>query len=281
MSKVKTKDLPKFEFPSTVKLLDELNKELKKEYRKFLRKKRILEEVLGFGTLIIGARGKDGIVIGGDQKVIRGGEADYEEKIEIFNLGTDENQVHVAFAASGYLGVKEDYLKLFLEAMVDNLKEGTITSLLDIKFLAEDLILKFDERYSSRLDSLILHFMVAGLSHLYKGRAEIYTIGSGGYGEMVKYAEFIGHGSPYVRTIAKYILDRRLLSSMSLEDIANRMAACFYWISEEIDSYVGGEPTIYIMRDDNPVFIRVNYDEDRVRKFVENIKDKLREFNLE
>lgn len=36
-------------------------------------------------TLIVGVRGKDGIVLGSDQKVVRGGETQYTNKIHVLH----------------------------------------------------------------------------------------------------------------------------------------------------------------------------------------------------
>lgn len=55
-------------------------------------------------TLLIGATGCDGIALGADRKVMRGGEAHYASKINIIE--------RVAFAAEGYTELAEDFLLL-------------------------------------------------------------------------------------------------------------------------------------------------------------------------
>ena len=55
-------------------------------------------------TLLIGSTGNDGIALGADQKVMRGGEAYYSTKINIIE--------NVAFATEGYTGLAEDFLLL-------------------------------------------------------------------------------------------------------------------------------------------------------------------------
>lgn len=64
----------KVQYPKDVQFLDELNRENEEKYKKWLRKRRLAEKILGERTLIIGVRGKDGIVLGGDTKVMRGSE---------------------------------------------------------------------------------------------------------------------------------------------------------------------------------------------------------------
>jgi len=273
---------PKVEIPSTVKLMKELNKEFEAEYLKIIRKRKILEELVGKSTLIIGVRGKDGIVIGSDRKVIRGGESDYEEKFEILNVGAGKDCIQVGFGASGYVGIKEDFIKLFKQALEQNLQSGVIRNLLDIKFIAEDMVISFENRYVPRLQTqVILEFLVCGLSELSSGKAELYVIGSGGYGEKVKYYHMIGHGSPYARTINQYLFDRSLLNSLSLEDIVKRMAISFYWVGEEVDSYVGGKPSFFIMRDGTPKFEKKEIDEQKITVLVNHYKDKLRKINFD
>lgn len=272
---------PRIKVPSTLKLIRELNKEFETEYKKWIRKRKILEEIAGKGTLIIGVRGKDGIVVGSDKKIIRGGESDYEEKLEILNVGTEESPIEIVVGASGFIGIKEDFLRLFIETLKDNIERGAIKNLLDIKFIAEDMVLHFENRYIPRLETpVILEFVTAGLSKLNSGNAELYIIGSGGYGEKVKYYQMIGHGSPYARTINQYLFDRTFVNSLSLEEIAKRMAVCIYWISEEVDSYVGGEPTFLGMKDSNPKFEKIEIDEQQIKKLIDQYKEELRNIKL-
>lgn len=268
---------PKIKIPETMIS----TKELEKEYKRWLRKKKFLEEWVGKSTLIIGVRGNGGIVIGSDKKVIRGGESDYEEKLEIENIG-EEKPIYIGFGASGFVGVKEDFLQVFIQNLRENIRANAIRSLLDIKFIAEDLVTQFEKRYIERLQSsIILEFILAGLSNLDEGRAELYVVGSGGYGEKVKYWHAIGHGSPYVRTIAKYLFDRKFVNVLSLEEIAKRIGVCFYWISEEVDSYVGGEPSIFIMKDTEPKFEKIQIDDEKIKSLVNQLKDVLRNLKFE
>jgi len=82
---MKKKNVKKYEFKSSPSLtfLQRLNKEKKarRELERIIIEKKQKEKILR-GTLIIGARGLDGIVLGADRKVMRGGESDFERGIE-------------------------------------------------------------------------------------------------------------------------------------------------------------------------------------------------------
>lgn len=127
---------------------------------------------------------------------------------------------------------------------------------------------------------MILEFLVCGLSELSSGKAELYAIGSGGYGEKVKYYHMIGHGSPYARTINPYLFDRSLLGSLSLEEIVKRMAISFYWIGEDVDSYVGGKPSFFIMKGGTPKFEKEEIEEEKIKNLVNEYKNKLRNMSF-
>jgi len=73
--------------PEEVKLLQEFNKVHEGRYNKWVRRKMVTEEILGKYTLVAGVRGQNGIVLGADTKVIRGGETDYEQKVRKFDIG--------------------------------------------------------------------------------------------------------------------------------------------------------------------------------------------------
>ena len=245
-------------------------------------KKKKLQKLLGVGTLIIGVKGKNGIVLGSDKKIIRegGAESDFEDKIHIFNTSGKGKPIKITFVATGYVGIAEDFLEIFEEALKDNIKAGKITNLLDVKFLAEDMLLSFEERYASRLQESPLGFMVGGLKNLSQGEARLYTVFPPGFGEKTKYCGFIGHGSPYARTIAKYLFDREQVSNFSIEKIAERIAIVLYWIGEEVDSYAGGKPQIVTLKDGNPKFEILKIDEEKIKKRVIKLKETLRNLKL-
>src|SRR5690242_8979411 len=103
-------------------------------------------------TLLIGATGCDGIALGADQKVMRGGEAHYASKINIIEK--------VAFATEGYTGLAEDFLLLLNQEVTRKKGFGT---LYEAKTLAEDIIAELEQRYAKRLgDSSPIGLIMAG-----------------------------------------------------------------------------------------------------------------------
>lgn len=148
--------VPEIEYPKEVKLLEALNEANKDKYRKWLYKKMLTDKLLGRSTLIIGARGKDGIILGSDTRVTRGGgETDYEKKVRTVPV----QNAPIIFASAGTVGVIEDFIEIFQNTLTANIQEGKITSLLSIKVIAEDLVETFEERYGPKLGVYPLHFI--------------------------------------------------------------------------------------------------------------------------
>jgi 20S proteasome alpha/beta subunit len=266
---------PKLKVSKELEFMRKLNKQMEEEYKLWLLKKKRLEKI-SIGTLIIATQGKNGIVVGSDEKVIWGGgaEADYQKKIEIFNIGSEEKPVEICFAAAGYLGAVDDFLEIFKNTLKENLKAGSVANLLGIKFIAEDLLLECEKRYAPRLGEPPLQFILGGLTGLTSGNARLYSIGSSGFGEKIRYYSMIGHGSPYARTIAKYLFNSEIINKLTLEEIAKRVAICIYWVGEEVDNWVGGTPQIVILRDGNAKFETFKINEE-IKKKVEEIKNTL------
>jgi len=188
---------PKIEYPKEIQLLDELNKANKEKYKKWLYKKMVTEKILGKSTLIIGVRGKDGIVLGGDTKAMSGGETSFEKKVRTFTV----QNAPIIFAGAGVVGIIDDFIEKFEETLTASIQEGKISSLLSIKVIGEDMVEKFEERYGPKLGKPPLHFILGGLSELKRGQARIYEIGPGGVGQKIKYASLVGHGTPLLEQL--------------------------------------------------------------------------------
>lgn len=192
-------------------------------------------------TLIIGARCSDGIILAADRKVIRGGEADYIDKV--FELeGT-------VLAFEGLTGIRDDFL-LLLRSEMD--KTRGFTSLYEMKLVIEDIVADLSKRYCERLgEEGSIGALLGGLSGMSKGMAEIYYVHPQGYGESVRY-RCSGHGADYAHSIAKFLLS----TENSVKDNAYRAAFLISWVSEDIDMLVGGEAQVAMIRDNMP---GVNY----------------------
>lgn len=268
------KIFPKIAYPKEIQLLDELNEANKEKYKRWLYKKMLGEDMLGKSTLIIGVRGKDGIVLGGDTKTMRGGETDYEKKVKTI---TTVEGAPIIFASAGIIGVIDDFIEIFEKTLIANIQEGKINSLLSIKMIAEDLVEKTEERYGPKIGEYPLHFILGGLSELSKGDARLYEIGPRGFGSKIKYACLVGHGRDYARTLAKYLFPRHNGKiPLECKVIVSRIAACIYWIREEIDDYVGGDPQIVYISDKEPEIKDGKYNKGKISKRVDELKEALR-----
>lgn len=273
------KIFPKIEFPKEIEFLDELNKANQNKYKEWLYKKMLAEQILGKSTLIIGVKGKNGIVLGGDTKAMRGGETDFENKVKTLDI----RRTPIIFAAAGVVGVIDDFLEIFEKTLTGNIEAGKISSLLSIKMLAEDLVEKTEERYGPKLREYPINFILGGLSQLKKGDARLYEIGPRGFGAKIKYSSLIGHGSPYARTIGKYLFyrdSRTGTTPLDCNEIVSRIAACIYWIGGEVDDYVGGDPQIVYMLDEKPKIEYGRYNKTKISKKVQAIKEEIEKVNF-
>ncbi|XOA43132.1 MAG: hypothetical protein ACKKMO_01500 [Candidatus Nealsonbacteria bacterium] len=277
------KILPKINFPKDIKFLDKLNKINEVEYKKWKYKKILTEKAFGKSTLIIGLRCKDGIVLGGDRKVVRGGETDFENKVKIFAI---KGKVPVIFAAAGLGGIIDDFLEMFIKTLKINIERGEITSLFSIKLLAEDLVAKVGARYGPRFGiASPIEFILGGLSELSKGEARLYQIGAPGFGERIRYCNLIGHGRSYARTIGKYLFPKDGKTGeipFTCNEIVPRLATCIYWIGfkGEIDDYVGGDPQIVYIKDEKPEVIGGKYEKEKVLEKMNQLKEILKKINF-
>jgi 20S proteasome alpha/beta subunit len=187
-------------------------------------------------TLLIGMRARDGIVLGADRKIMRGGEPQFSDKIKTLQ--------DVTYATEGLTGVADDFLHLFEQAALS--KKG-FSALYEARLLAEDIISELHKRYSERLkENQTVGLVMAGLENLSSGPARLYYIYPEGYGEAVTFT-CTGSGGPYATTLAKFLHDE----GASVEENAKRVAFVISWVSEKVDAYVGGIPQIAMIRDDN------------------------------
>lgn len=190
-------------------------------------------------TLLIGVTGSDGIALGTDRKVMRGGETYFSDKIHIVQ--------NVAFATEGYTGIAEDFL-LLLEQEITR-KKGFDT-LYEAKTVAEDVIAELGQRYSRRLgDSTPIGLIMSGLENIKSGPARMYYVHSEGYGEIIRF-RCSGSGGQYAHTLAKFLQDE----SQSAEENARRAAFVIGWISEDVSADVGGKPHVATLLNDKPAF---------------------------
>lgn len=185
-------------------------------------------------TLIIGIRCRDGVVLGSDRKVLRGGEVEYANKIFVVN--------NVALAVEGLTGIRDDFLYLFdLELQ----RRRGVDTLYEVKIVAEDIIAELAERYRDRVrEEMPIGVLAAGRESLVNGRALLYYIHGVGYGEAVDFL-CTGHGGPYATSLARFLLRKDL----DVTENAKRVAFVISWVAEDVDVTVGGDPDVVIVRD--------------------------------
>ena len=229
---------------SPIRTLKELNKE--KRVRRV--RDKILEHIrppaVKTGTLILGVRCKDGIVIGSDRKILRGGETEYTDKIFEFDVGGK-----ILVAAEGLTGIRDDF---FLLLNYEISRRRGVDTLYEVKIIMEDIISELTERYRDRIrEPYPIGVLMGGLEMLSEGKAVLYYIHSEGYGEKVSFM-CSGHGGNYAYSLAKFLYGPRLASKLSVDDVAKRMAFTISWVSEDVDSTVGGNPDVFIVKDNNP-----------------------------
>lgn len=191
-------------------------------------------------TLIIGAKCRDGIVLGSDRKIQRGGETSYANKIFEFDVGGK-----TLFAAEGLTGIRDDFFYLLESAIASR---RVIDTLYEVKLLVEDIIVNLTERYTERVrDSSPVGVLMGGLEKLNEGNAVVYYIHGVGYGEQVSF-RCSGHGGQYAYSIAKFLCGPNICERLDTDEIAKRIAYIISWVSEDIDSTVGGLPSVVIMK---------------------------------
>jgi len=185
-------------------------------------------------TLIIGIRGRDGVVLGSDRKVLRGGEAEYSNKIFVIS--------NVALAVEGLTGIRDDFLYLL---NVELQRRRGVDTLYEMKVIAEDIIAELTERYRERVrEEMPIGVLMAGREFLTYGKALLYYIHGVGYGEAVDFL-CTGHGGPYATSLAKFLLKKDL----DVYENAKRVAFIISWVAEDVDVTVGGDPDVVVIKD--------------------------------
>lgn len=159
-------------------------------------------------TCIIGARGKDGVVIVSDRRIARGNEIYDEDKIHIFWEG---NPI-VAIGFAGYTGIRDK----FCPAVSAGMAQARVGSLAEVINGVENTISTLNERYSPRIGKGgLMSAFVAGLAGLNSGKAEIHHLYEEGYAEQVHSFDCIGSAGAHAASFLKLVFDE----NMSLEDL--------------------------------------------------------------
>jgi 20S proteasome alpha/beta subunit len=194
-------------------------------------------------TLLIGVHCKDGIAIGCDQKILRGGETEYVNKIFEFNLGGK-----VLFAAEGLTGIRDDFF-LLLDSEIA--RRRGVDTLYQVKLIVEDIIADLTSRYAERVkEESPVGVLMGGLEKITEGPAELYYIHGVGYGEKVGF-RCTGHGGTYAYSLAKFLFGSNIAPPRSTQDVARLIAFVISWVAEDVDSTVGGSPQVVMLKDED------------------------------
>lgn len=194
-------------------------------------------------TLLIGAKANGAVVIGADRKTIRGGESHYDDKLFEFQIGGK-----LIIAAEGLTGIRDDFF-LLLRAELQRLRG--VETLYEVKLIAEDIIANLTERYSERIDDPSpVAVLMGGREQLNRGPSLLYFIHGVGYGEQVS-MRCSGHGGTYAHSLAKFLVEPSICENLTPEEVARRIAFIIFWVSEDVDSTVGGQPQVAVIRDES------------------------------
>jgi len=226
-------------------LLEDLNDEQRRQRQRDRLLDHFREPLIPKkGTLIVGVRCKDGVIVASDRKVARGSEIEYTNKVFELDIGGP-----LLFAAEGLTGIRDDF---FLLLNTEVRRRKGVDTLYEVKIIVEDIIANLTERYAERVrEATPIGVLMAGLEDITRGAATLYYIHAPGYGEL---APFLcsGHGGSCAYSLAKFLFDPNLYPDLPVEEAAKRVAFVIAWVSDDVDSTVGGTPQITILRNDSP-----------------------------
>jgi 20S proteasome alpha/beta subunit len=185
-------------------------------------------------TLIIGIRCRDGVVLIGDRKVVRGTECAEEKKI--ISKGDD--------FVIGYSGVTSLMDKFLFN--INMYLENPDTSKLWIHFadFLEDAVAGLRERYIQRIEDVSFDVLYCG--KMTTNHANLYHIYNGGFSQEIKTFDIIGHGQPYALPFLKAVYYPEIPI-----DKAIRLGVFILQLIDtcNVDILVGGKPQVFKIPD--------------------------------
>lgn len=211
-------------------------------------------------TCIIGARCKDGVLLAGDTRILRGLSIVQQEKI------IKLNEIPVVYAYSGTTALMDNFLKSVNKLLISDEKikneRGDV-----FREKLEDIVFQIFNRYTRRTPDHVLDVfvgyrspeLIAGLYHIYHD----------GVSENVSF-DIIGSGEPYVRPF----IESLYYENIDLNDMT--LISCYVLgLMDElgVDISVGGTPQIVLIKDkstDNEI-LQLDYDE--VKREIEKLKN--------
>jgi 20S proteasome alpha/beta subunit len=213
----------------------------KKKGNRYLKKRR-----KKLTTCIIGIVCKDGVVLAGDRKVLRGAECSFEPKIS-------EPFPGFVVGASGISGLMDKFLyqtHVFLNsAEAKEKKYGWKEFLETLEDITYSLFKRYDARLSvnEQVEVGACDFDVLIGCKEYQNKAKLYRLYRNGFSSEIKRFDIIGHGYPYALPFVKalYKDELNMTQAVKISGFALKL------IDEaNIDLTVGGEPQIWMIPDD-------------------------------
>ena len=180
-------------------------------------------------TYIISARCREGVVLVGDQKILRGNVASHKEKL------TQVLPV-VIMGGAGASGLTER----FSDEIQAQVQAGNITNSDQLLQFVEERSMQLSQTYASRVGHFdILIGMRAGPT------AQLFNIiTQSGFAEPIKEYTAIGSGVPYGSFLLKKLW-RKDMATMDFAKVAHMVIS--YVIDLKLDDFVGGKPQVWFI----------------------------------
>lgn len=217
---------------------------LEKDQRlKYLRWKKRHQEQLKERvktTCIIGVRCKDGVLLAGDTKVLRGADISYEFKIKpLYGL----DLIYGSSGTTAMMDVVVEQINIALNRTEGN--EPIIKTWYDFKLALEDIMNWTFNRYNPR-DKNVFTDVLVGFKPQ-KAPAELWHFYPKGISQEIKKFDIIGSGEPYAMPFIKSLY----YPEMSLNDMTWVTAFTLDLLDEiQVDYTIGGYlPQVVLMKD--------------------------------
>jgi len=190
-------------------------------------------------TCIIGVRCKDGVLLAGDTKVVRG--SDISSEYKIFRHAGLE----IVYGCSGATALVDTLIEEIDIALNKTANdEPIIKTWRDFKFALEDIMEWLFKRYNQRDPSIFIDVFVG-----YKPTnmpAQLWHFYPHGISEEIKGFEIIGSGKPYAMPFIKSLYR----SEITLQEMTIVSCYTLGLLNEiQVDYSVGGYPQIVWLKD--------------------------------
>ncbi len=198
------------------------------------------------GTLIIGRRCSDGVVLAADRRELRGYEPTEQSKIRQLEVKVNEANAAVLVAGAGVAAFWDEVTW----SLSQNMKSGAEPepkTLLDVVDRISSISISLSGRYQRGSLDERLGCVMVGLEGLISGKAELYYFAGAGFSK----TEFIclGSGETYALPMADLLLHQRILTTNK----ARQILPFLFVLVERVNISVGEGPDVFVLRDNEQV----------------------------